>query len=388
MTSRRNFLRITAAGAGAMLVAPQMVLASVQSDRRFVFIIQRGAADGLHIVVPYAEPAYATLRGPIAVDVSAGATGPGATRLDGTFALHPSLQRTARLYAQRQALFVHAVATPYRDRSHFDGQNVLETGSNAPYSVRDGWLNRLVALVGPSRAQAIAFAPTVPAALRGKVDVASYAPSGLPSAPDDLLLRVGALYENDAQLGPLWRSAMSAHDMAGGTRAHGDAAGLGKVAAGFLARDDGPRIAMIETGGWDTHSGQTARLAAQLKALDAMVGALHDGLGPVWAKTTVVVATEFGRTAAVNGTGGTDHGTASAAMLLGGGVRGGRVLADWPGLRPADLYEGRDLQPTTSLDALLAGAASETFGLDPQRTGASLFPQTRQTKPLTGLVTV
>ncbi|TAM55041.1 MAG: DUF1501 domain-containing protein [Paraburkholderia sp.] len=382
MLSRRTFLRFTAAGAGAMLVAPRMAFASVQSDRRFVFIIQRGAADGLHIVVPYAEPAYATLRGPIAIDAST------ATRLDGTFALHPALQQTAQLYAQRQALFVHAVATPYRDRSHFDGQNVLETGGGAPYSVRDGWLNRLVALVGPSRAEAIAFAPTVPAALRGKVDVASYAPSSLPSPPDDLLLRVGALYEQDAQLGPLWRSAMAAREMAGGARARGDAAGLGKVAASFLARADGPRIAMIETGGWDTHSGQSARLTAQLKALDAMLGALHDGLGPAWDKTTIVVATEFGRTAAVNGTEGTDHGTGTAAMVLGGAVRGGRVLADWPGLRAADLYEGRDLRPTTSLDAMIAGAASETFGLDPHRTMASLFPQTTQAKPLTGLVTV
>jgi uncharacterized protein (DUF1501 family) len=381
MTSRRQFLQVAAAGAGAMFVAPRMVFASVQSDRRFVFIIQRGAADGLHIVVPYAEPAYATLRGAIAVDVST------ATMLNGTFALHPALQQTAQHYAQQQALFIHAVATPYRDRSHFDGQNVLEIGGAAPYSVRDGWLNRLVALVGPSRLAAIAFAPTVPAALRGKIEVASYAPSALPSASDDLLLRVGALYEHDAQLGPLWRSAMDAREMAGGRRARGDAASLGKTAASFLARVDGPRIAMIETGGWDTHTGQNARMAAQLKALDAMLGALHESLGPVWEKTTIVVATEFGRTAAVNGTGGTDHGTGTAAMLLGGAVRGGRVLADWPGLRAADLYEGRDLRPTTSLDAVIAGAASETFGLDPDRTAAVLFPQTKNSKPLTGLVT-
>jgi uncharacterized protein (DUF1501 family) len=382
MLSRRKFLTVTAAGAGAMLVAPRMVFASVESERRFVFIIQRGAADGLHIVVPYAEPAYATLRGPIAVDASA------ATKLDGTFALHPSLQRTAQLYAQKQAMFVHAVATPYRDRSHFDGQNVLETGANAPYRLHDGWLNRLVALAGPSRAEAIALAPTVPLALRGKIDVASYAPSALPSASDDLLMRVGALYEHDAQLGPLWHSAMAAREMAGGERARGDAAGIGKTAASFLARPDGPRIAMIETLGWDTHSAQSARLSNQLKALDAMLGALHDGLGPLWDKTTIVVATEFGRTAAVNGTGGTDHGTGTAAMLIGGAVRGGRVLADWPGLRAPDLYEGRDLRPTTSLDDVIAGAASETFGLDPHRTAAALFPQTKQAKPVTGLVTV
>ena len=132
--SRRQFLRVAAAGAGAMLVAPRIVFANVETDRRFVFVIQRGAADGLNTLVPYAEPAYASLRGPLAIDTAA------ATRLDGTFALHPSLVQTAQLYRDGQALFVHAIASPYRDRSHFDGQNVLETGGRAPYQVKDGWL--------------------------------------------------------------------------------------------------------------------------------------------------------------------------------------------------------------------------------------------------------
>ena len=378
--SRRRFLTISAAGAGAMLVSPMLALARVESERRFVFVIQRGAADGLNIVVPYADPAYVSLRGPLAIDVSS------ATKLDGTFALHPALARTAGLYAARQALFVHAVATPYRDRSHFDGQNVLETGGTAPYQLRDGWLNRLVALLPRNDAQAIAFAPTVPAALRGRSNGASYAPSSLPDASDDLLLRVGELYSHDAELGRLWREALAAHAMAGRAGPRQDPASLGKLAAGFLARADGPRIAMIETGGWDTHSAQNPRLAAQLKALDTMLGALQDGLGEIWASTTVVVATEFGRTAAANGTAGTDHGTGSVAMLLGGGVSGGRVMADWPGLRPSDLYEGRDLRPTASLDALVAGAAAETFGLDPAHTVAALFPKRRALAPVTGVV--
>ncbi|WP_205820144.1 twin-arginine translocation signal domain-containing protein, partial [Burkholderia sp. Ac-20345] len=171
--SRRQFLSVAAAGAGAILVAPRIVFANVETDRRFVFVIQRGAADGLNIVVPYAEPAYASLRGPLAIDTAA------ATRLDGTFALHPSLVQTAQLYRDGQALFVHAIASPYRDRSHFDGQNVLETGGRAPYQVKDGWLNRLAALLPATRESAIAFAPTVPLALRGTVQAASYAPSGL-----------------------------------------------------------------------------------------------------------------------------------------------------------------------------------------------------------------
>ena len=248
MLSRRKFLSVAAAGAGAMLVAPQIAFASVATDRRFVFVIQRGAADGLNIVVPYAEPAYATLRGALAIDTS------NAPRLDGTFALHPALTQTAAMYADRQALFVHAVASPYRDRSHFDGQNVLETGGASPYQIKDGWLNRLVAQLPATRENAIAFAPTVPMALRGTAAVTSYAPSALPQAPDDLLTRVSQLYDQDAQLRPLWESAMTARGLAGDAGARQDPASLGKLAASFLSRDDGPRIAMIETGGWDTHT--------------------------------------------------------------------------------------------------------------------------------------
>ncbi|WP_028217546.1 DUF1501 domain-containing protein [Paraburkholderia oxyphila] len=380
MLSRRQFLRVAAAGAGAMLVAPQIVFASAATDRRFVFVIQRGAADGLNIVVPYAEPAYASLRGPLAIDTA------NAAKLNGTFALHPSLVQMAQMYHGGQALFVHAVASPYRDRSHFDGQNVLETGGSAPYQVKDGWLNRLVGLVGATRENAIALAPTVPLALRGTARATSYAPSALPAASDDLLTRVSALYEGDAQLHGLWASAMNARGLAGDVSAHQDPASLGKLAAQFLARADGPRIAMIETGGWDTHSAQNARLANQLKALDTMLASLRDNLGPAWDKTTVLVATEFGRTAAANGTGGTDHGQASVAMLAGGAVAGGRVIADWPGLRPADLYEQRDLKPTASLDALIAGAAAESLQLDPQRTAAVLFAQAGAQQPVTGLI--
>ncbi|MFC0576002.1 DUF1501 domain-containing protein [Paraburkholderia solisilvae] len=386
MISRRRFIH-AAAGASALLIAPlavpRLAFARADTERRFVFVIQRGAADGLNIVMPYGDPAYAPLRGSLAMDPA------GATKLDGMFALHPALVETARMYAAREALFVHAVASPYRDRSHFDGQNVLETGGSAPYQVKDGWLNRLAGLLPPGP-DAIAFAPSVPMALRGRTAVTSYAPSALPPAQDDLLMRVTQLYQHDAQLQPLWEAATATRAMVGGdanTRARQDAGTLGKFAAGLLARDDGPRIAMIETAGWDTHSAQTQRLTTTLKGLDALLAALRDGLGPHWAHTTVLVATEFGRTAAENGTGGTDHGTASAAMLIGGAVAGGRVIADWPGLRQADLYEARDLKPTTALDALIAGAAAESLRLDPQRTAQALFGQTATAhRPVDGLM--
>jgi uncharacterized protein (DUF1501 family) len=373
MSNRRTFLA-AAGGAAMLLAAPRVLFAQAATERRFVFVIQRGAADGLNTIVPYADPAYAVLRRELAIEPQS------AIRLDGSFALHPSLVEFGRLYASGQALFVHAVASPYRDRSHFDGQNVLESGGSAPYQLRDGWMNRLVGLLPRTGKEPIAFAPTVPLALRGAAEVTSYAPSALAQPSDDLLLRVQQLYANDPQLHALWSAAMDARAMAAGggdARNQRDPAALGRLAANFLAQPDGPRLAMIETNGWDTHSAQNARLANQLKALDAMVAALHEGLGDAWAQTVVVVATEFGRTAAANGTGGTDHGTASAALVAGGAVQGGRVLADWPGLAANALYEGRDLRPTLDLDALLAALAAETFALDPVRAGRTLFPNIR-----------
>jgi uncharacterized protein (DUF1501 family) len=377
---RRHFLRFAAAGAGAILVNPRMALASVATDRRFVFVIQRGAADGLNIVMPYGDPAYAGLRRDLAIDPAT------AIKLDGMFALNPAMAEAGKMYAQGQALFVHATASPYRDRSHFDGQNVLETGGTAPYAERDGWMNRLVGLMPRVKDDAIAFAPTVPPALRGPADVTSFAPSSLPQASDDLLARVGRMYQGDAQLHALWDSALATRGMAGGTTPGQKPEDLGKLAASFLARPDGPRIAMLETGGWDTHTGQQFRLTAQLRALDTMVAALRDNLGPVWDQTVVLVATEFGRTAAANGTGGTDHGTGSCAMLFGGAVRGGRVIADWPGLAQVNLYEARDLKPTTGLDAIIAGAASESFAIAPDRVAKALFPAAPVGSPTEGLI--
>jgi uncharacterized protein (DUF1501 family) len=376
---RRGFL----AAAGALLAAPRVVFAQAATDRRFVFILQRGAADGLNTVIPYADPAYASLRGALAIDAAA------ATRLDGSFALHPALKAFGDMYGAGQALFVHAVASPYRDRSHFDGQNVLESGGDAPYQRNDGWLNRLVGLLPRRPKEAIAFAPSVPLALRGAAEVSSYAPSDLAPASDDLLLRVQQLYAADPQLHALWSAAMDARALAAGAAAGGDRqdpAAVGRMAAQFLAQPQGPRIAMIETGGWDTHSAQNARLAAQLRGLDAMLAALKEGLGAAWKDTVVLVATEFGRTAAANGTGGTDHGTGSAALLAGGAVQGGRVVADWPGLAASALYEGRDLRPTLGLDALIAAAAAETFGLDREKVGRVLFPKMQAGKALPRLL--
>ena len=373
MLSRRTFLAAGSAGTLATFAFPKMAFARAATDRRFVFIIQRGAADGLHIVAPTGDPAYSGLRGDFAQDLATGA------KLGSFFTLHPALSETAKMYGAREALFVHAVASPYRDRSHFDGQNVLETGGSAAYRLRDGWMNRLLSLLPSEEARALALSTTVPMVLRGAHEVSSYAQSQLPSPTDDLMSRVSALYASDQQLHGLWSAAMDTRMKAGDTMGGGggqNGAAVGALAAKMLT-GDGARIAMIETNGWDTHSGQRGRLNAQLRSLDQLLASLKVGLGVDWANTLVVVATEFGRTAKPNGTGGTDHGQASLAWLLGGAVRGGAVIADWPGLGASSLYESRDLKPTTDLDALIADALAQHYRLEPVRAMTTLFPDSR-----------
>jgi uncharacterized protein (DUF1501 family) len=379
--SRRNFVALGAATMVTSTLGARMTFARAATERRFVFIIQRGAADGLGIVAPVGDPAFVSQRGVLGEDFAS------AAKLDSMFALHPAMKNLAGLYGTRQALFLHAIASPYRDRSHFDGQNVLETGGTSPYQVKDGWLNRLLTLL-PADDKAIALAATVPMALRGPVEVASYAPSALPDASDDLLARVTQMYAGDAQLHGIWEQAtatrMLTSDLASDNGKN--AAATGDLAAKLLSAENGSRVAMIETGGWDTHSGQRGRLTSQLNGLDQMIGALQRGLGPLWSNTVVLVATEFGRTVRVNGTQGTDHGTGSVAMLMGGAVNGGRVLADWPGLADGSLYENRDLKPTAGLDTVISSAVASHFDLVPQVAARKLFPEMQAGKPIQDLL--
>jgi uncharacterized protein (DUF1501 family) len=383
MLTRRTFIVSgTAISALAGFASPRLALAKANTERRFVFIIQRGAADGLSIVAPTGDPNFAAVRGDFAQDSAAG------MKLGSFFTLHPALSEVSGMYAERQALFVHAAASQYRDRSHFDGQNVLETGGSAAYRLKDGWINRLLGLLPALEARALALSSTVPMALRGPHEVSSYAASQLPSPSDDLLGRVAALYDGDHQLHSLWSAAMETRTSAGNSMQSGGGQkgpAIGTLAAKMLL-GEGARVVMIETNGWDTHSAQRGRLNAQLKDLDQMLGALKTGLGADWRNTLVIVATEFGRTARPNGTGGTDHGQASVAMLLGGSVAGGKVIADWPGLSDGALYEGRDLKPTADLDALIAGALAQHYSLDPVRVMGALFPESRGSALQTPLV--
>lgn len=384
MITRRALIGSSLAAFGTAALPRISFAKGGTGERRFIFIIQRGAADGLYSVAPIGDPGLRTARASL-VD----AMGDG-VKLDSMFALHPALKQTAQLYKGGQALFVHAVASANRDRSHFDAQNILETGGPRAYAEKDGWMNRLVGLLPVGDAKAMALAQTLPAALRGPRTVTSYAPSRLPDASQDLMARVTDLYAHDAQLRELWQSAMDTRALAGklGEGEGRNGAATGALAAKLMLPVDGARLMMIETGGWDTHSAQKGRLNAGLNGLDQMIGAIKSGLGAAWAHTVVLVATEFGRTVAVNGTGGTDHGTASAAMLIGGAVTGGRVIADWPGLRSSDQFEGRDLKPTLALEAVIAGALAGHFALDPAQVARTLYPAQRMPKQVEGLIRV
>lgn len=380
---RRSLLAGSLLGAGT-LALPRLAFAQGTGRRNLLFVLLRGAADGMAMLAPVGDPGFAALRGTTLADYE------NAPRLGSFFAVHPALAEIATSAAAGEALFVHAAATAYRERSHFDGQNLLESGGTAPYATKDGWLNRLAGLMNegaPAPLRALAIAPAVPLALRGDAPVSNYAPSALPQASEDLLARVSLLYGADGELGPLWARALETRAMAAddGLKNLRDASAAGELAASLMRGDSGARIGMIELGGWDTHANQRGAFARSARQLDALLAAYRTGMGAAWADTMVVVATEFGRTARLNGTGGTDHGTASAALVVGGAVRGGRVIADWPGLADVQLYEGRDLAPTIALESVIAGAVAEHLRLDPKRAMARLFPG-RSDAPLSGII--
>lgn len=382
---RRSILGGSIALGTASLALPSMAFARTAGEKNLLFVLLRGAADGMAMLAPLGDPGLSELRRATLAEYD------GARRADGFFAIHPGFDQVGAAYDAGEALFVHATATSYRERSHFDGQNMLETGAAQPYAKSDGWLNRLVGMIGEQAGEthpkALAIAPTMPLALRGDAPASSYAPSALPQASDAFMARVGMLYGEDAELGGLWSRALETQAMAADDNLRNlrDAQAAGDLAASLMRGEDGARIAMIELGGWDTHANQVGAFRRNASQLDALLGAYRAGMGSAWADTMVVVATEFGRTARLNGTNGTDHGTASATLLMGGALRGGRVMADWPGLGESDLYEGRDLRPTMALESVVAGAVAEHLALDPQAALARLFPG-RSGAPVSGFV--
>jgi len=407
MFSRRHLLlgSLTLAAVGA---APlHLALADAPTDRRFIFVILRGAMDGLAAVPPYGDPQYRSLRGALALAEPGEAD--GILDLGGFFGLHPKLTTLKTWYDAGEALPIQAVATSYRDRSHFDGQDLLENGTAQPHGSQDGWLNRSLAALGGQPRLGLALGDEMPLIIRGKIEVASWAPTNLAQADSGFLALVQAMYRKEKPLADTLQAAFAADDFAARTlgnggmetpmagqantkpagRPGGAQLAMFTAAGKMLADDQGPRIAVLDVGGWDTHSGQgtvDGRLGNNLAQLNAALAALRQALGPVWDKTVVMAATEFGRTAAPNGTGGTDHGTASAAFLMGGAVKGGRVLADWPGLAPAKLYQGRDVAPTLDLRAVAKAVLRDHLGLSNEQLAQSIFPGSGAIAPTTGLI--
>jgi len=398
-SSRRQILKGALAAGGALL-APKITLAASGSDARFVLILLRGGLDGLAAVPPYADPGYARLRRELAIP--APGTDGGALDLDGSFGLHPSLSFLHEAFADGDLAVLHAVATPYRDRSHFDAQDVLESGFVVPHAGDSGWLNRALAFVpaAPAAERAIALGQNVPRVLRGPTEVTSWSPSRLPPPDDDTLRRIADLYAEDPLLSRRLDDALAARAYASGAmdelgmrgrRGAGDARLAEAVAAAarFLGDDGNASVAVLDTTGWDTHANQGAAqglLALRLASLDAALRELKRALGPAWRRTVVLVCTEFGRTAEANGSRGTDHGTGAAAFLLGGAVQGGRVIADWPGLDSRALHEGRDVAPTLDLRSVLKGVLAEHLGVPRRALEADVFPDSRAAPMLGGLV--
>jgi uncharacterized protein (DUF1501 family) len=397
MRSRREFLWAGAnLGLGAVLASalPGVSFGALPGARPFVVVILRGALDGLSAVPPFGDSGYVDARGPIAIGRP---TEPrGALDLDGFFGLHPALPLLHERWQAGELLVVHAVASPYRERSHFDGQNVLENGGEHPSGSASGWLNRALGALAGRNVDGLALGQNVPLILRGPVPVGSWAPSKLPEADSELITRLRDLYSDDAilsaRLDEATRMEALADDEApsDGAMANPNNGGAGRLqeiaetAGRMIAAPDGPRVAVFDATGWDTHAGEGAaegQLAGRLGGLDKVLDALRLGLGTEWSRTAVLVCTEFGRTVQVNGTRGTDHGTGAAAFVLGGAVRGGSVLADWPGLKERQRYEGRDLRATTDLRALAKGLIRDHLGV-PERALSDVFPGSESAPPV------
>jgi uncharacterized protein (DUF1501 family) len=378
--------------AAVTLGGASLAVVPANTRKRFVVVILRGALDGLSAVVPYGDANLRNWRGSLVLP-EPGRDG-GMLDLGGFWGLHPALAQLHALYRAGEALPVHAVAGPNHSRSHFEAQDILECG--AEQRMDSGWLNRLAGAL-PSDGggdNAVALGQSLPLILRGPNPVNAWGRGNVPTASADFYTHLLAIHDHDpltkARLADgLRERGFNAHALDGMPGTGGDApfVALARTGGRLLAKPDGPRLAVLEIEGWDTHSNQNPRLGYALPPLDKGIAALKDGLGAAWAETVVLVTTEFGRTVRVNGTGGTDHGTGTVAFVLGGPVAGGRVQADWPGLAEAKLFENRDVQPTLDIRGLTKGLLQAHYGLNGE-TLEKVFPGSAAATPATGLLRV
>jgi len=414
---RQLFARSLALGVTLEFAGSQVLADPLAAKRKLVVIICRGGQDGLSVSPPVGDPAYAQLRGPIAIP---GFDEPGgALKLDATFGLHPALSATYALAQKGEARIAPAIATPDRERSHFEAQDVLENGGTVAYGAASGWLNRALTAMGPaSGVKAISVAATAPLILRGPVETASWSPGGGAEPDHRLPAILQDLYAHDPVLGPALATGLATQSMArqasatvqsemvAGTpngavmegmttpaaaprQGAADARKLGLTLAAFMTAPDGKQVAAVSVENFDTHANQGAsqgQLATRLAFLDAFIDGLHTGLGPAWADTVVVTATEFGRTARVNGTRGTDHGTASTALVLGGALRKGGIIGDWPTLQTSSLFENRDTAPTLDMRGLFKGVLRDHLGVDRAALDTVVFPGSATITPVANMI--
>lgn len=390
MLNRRHLL--AGATGAAALSFPVFAFGQAQAtDKRLLVVILRGGMDGLAAIAPVGDPAYAGARGGLAFQRN------NTLPLDSTFALNANLPKMHALYRAGELLPIHACATAYRERSHFDAQNVLETGAAAPFARTEGWLNKALGALPNSRPEmGMALSAQAPLILRGSTNVATWSPSALPDVDNDTMARLLSLYQaSDPALARALNSAISANGVAMNAGAGDMRAGpraitpVAQIAARFLKDDAGPVAAVMEMVGWDTHANQGIEqgpLARGLTSLDDGLDAFKQEMGPAWANTVVIIATEFGRTVAPNGANGTDHGAGMAAFIAGGGVRGGRVLSDWPGLGRSALYEGRDLRPTTDLRGVFKGVLADHLRVPDAALERDAFPDSGSVRGIRDLL--
>jgi uncharacterized protein (DUF1501 family) len=390
LMSRRAVLGVTA-GLFSWAYMPRYAEAG-GNDPRLLIVVLRGGMDGINVVVPFGDRSYNSMRGAIAIPKRE------TIQLDSFFGMHPAMPKFAQMFKRREAAVVHATCVPLRNRSHFDGQDNLEAGLPGLINANPtGWLNRLLTALpagSPIKSRGAIQIGDAPLILRGPAPVLGWSPTWFQSVQDPTLYMLETLYRsNDREMYDMLQRGLKAHKLA--SRLDQDDGSISSLRKGFrgagrlLGSATGPRIAVLSVGGWDTHSeqgGASGQLANLLGELDLAIDDFKTAAGNAWAKTVMVLATEFGRTVRINGDNGTDHGVGTVALLAGGAVNGRRVFGDWPGLAPNRLYEGSDLRATTDLRSVFKGVLRDHIGVPNSLLNGAIFPESAAATPFRNLV--
>lgn len=365
---RRTFLQKSLASATLSVAGlPSAIAANSREPVRILIVLLRGGMDGLTAVPPVHDPILTKLRPTINVK--------SAFDLGNGFGLHPKLLHLKELWLGQQLNIIHSTGFAYKGRSHFEGQDVMQSGVMKPYTSPSGWMGRALEVSGQSHGVAISI--PLPLVLKGRAASTTEYPNWMPTADRAVLQQVKAAWQHDAELRSFSNLLDFKNDsqMASGhqkvTRQNyeelSSPAALASVAALRLRVPDGPRVAVIDLGsGFDTHGlqgGDEGAHASRLAVLDSIVGSFQEGMGDMWKHSLIVTVTEFGRTVAENGTSGTDHGVGSCCFIAGGVIQRSSVIADWRGLDSSHLFEGRDLPPTIDTNAVFAQVIQRAFRL-------------------------